>query len=347
MTTPTFNAADVSIVIPTCNRCDILKICLHALAAQTAAPREIIVIDDCSTDETPARLTKFAQDHPQILLKQLRNDMPRGANASRNRGIGEAAGSIIAFLDNDSIAQPDWLEQLMRGFVADDIAAVVGRVNDPPANNVFELTFRGTHRLPGPGPARRLIAGNMAVRRDLVLRYILDEDIIAPQRDAQGQPDTSTSAGCDEEGIFLRMKAAGLRAVVVPEAVVVHEHYYKGRAFFKQAWHGGRSAARLVYKYYLPQRMDMLPFIFAYGTLPLGFLSLWLLLVPALFFAIALAAITYNDLFLKGKTVVQTLITFPILLAYYHVRLVGYVFESLRLRMTNHNLKRVRLNASS
>lgn len=338
-----YTAADVSIVIPTCNRCDVLDQCLRALAVQTAAPREIIVVDDCSTDDTPAVIGRFIAEYPKLQVKYIRTDSPRGANPSRNIAIREASGAIIAMLDNDSIARPDWLEELAKAFTVEDIAAVVGLVEDAPPKNIFDLTYRGTHRVAGPGPARRLVGCNMAIRRDVALKYMMDEDRDAPLRDRHGNPETRVSGRGDEEGLYLMMKAAGHQIICAPRAVVLHIHYYKCGAFFRQAWRGGRSAARLVYKFHLPPRFDLLPFMLAYITLPLGFINLYLLLIPAFFFLAALVALAYNDVFRKGKTILQTIITFPVLLAYYHVRLVSYILESLRLRLTKHDLKRVRL----
>ncbi|MFQ5489644.1 MAG: hypothetical protein ACE5GE_02880, partial [Phycisphaerae bacterium] len=83
--------------------------------------------------------------------------------------------------------------------------------------------------------------------------------------------------------------------------------------------------------------------ILAYATLPLILVNPYLAPLPALCFAAALGAITYNDLFRKRKTPVETLLTFPCLLVYYHVRLLGYVLESLRLRLTRHGITRTRL----
>ena len=333
----------VSVVIPTCNRRAILERCLEALASQTHPSYEVIVVDDCSDDDTPELLTEFAAGHPPLRFRPLRNHSHLGANPSRNRGIRAAAGDFVAFLDSDCIAEPDWLERLTDGFADDRVAAVTGRVNDPPPANVYELTFKGTHRLPRGGSAHRLVLGNMCIRRELLLEYMLDEDRPSQPKAADGTPDVTVSGRGDEEGLFLRLRAAGYEQLVVPEAVVLHEHHYDRRSFFRQAFRGGRSAARLVYKYHLPPRIDVLPFILAYLTLPLVLVNRWLVLVPAFFFVGALAAITYNDLFRKGKTVGETLGTFPVLAAYYHVRLAGYVTEALGLRLCRHNVERVRL----
>jgi glycosyltransferase involved in cell wall biosynthesis len=311
---------------------------------QTRQDFEIIVIDDASTDGTQEMLSSRADGGSSVPIRIIKNDQQKGANPSRNAGIRIARGEFIAFLDSDCIAEPDWLEKLLGGFTSGNVAAVTGCVNDPPPANIFEMTFKGTNRLDNAGPAHRLVAGNMCIRRSVLERYPLDEDRAGPSVDREGRPDTRVSGRGDEEGLFLMMKHAGYSMLVVPEAVVLHEHPLSGSAFFRQAFRGGRSAARLVYKYYLPQRIDMLPFLLAYATLPLALLHRYALIISGLFLAAALAAIVYNDLFRKRKSIWETTVSFPVLLVYYHVRLVGYVLESLRLRLTRDDQERIDLS---
>ncbi len=322
----------VSIVLPTCDRADITRRCLLALAAQTFPDLEIIVVDDGSRDETPAMLERFAAEHPDLRLTVLRNETNRGANASRNRGVQAATGDLVAFLDSDCIAAPDWVEQLVAGFSDARVGAVTGLVLDPPPRTVYDLSFRGTHRVARAGPARRLVAGNLAVRREPLLACMWAENGRLPPKREDGQPDVSFSGACDEESLAIDLAAAGWSLLARPEAIVLHEHHYDRRSFFRQAYHGGRAAADFVRRHRLPPRLDMLPFMLAWGTLPAAVVvvattpvTAWVLLVPAAFFALAIAAITYNDLVLKGKTAGETLRSFPVLLAYYHVRLVGYL----------------------
>lgn len=333
-----------SVVVPTCNRRDHIVRCLEGLARQTYANFEILVVDDCSADDTPAVLREFAERHPDLSFQALRNEPQAGANPSRNRAIRAARGEIVAFLDDDCVPEPDWLEKLIRGFSSARVAAVTGLVLDPPATNIYELTFKGTHRMSRRGPTRRLAGCNMGVRRELLLEYRLDEDRSEPLRTSSGQPDVTVSGRGDEEGLYQLLRAAGYEQLVEPDAVVLHSHPLSRGAFFRQAFRGGRSAARLVYKFYLPQRFDMLPFMLTYLTLPLVLLHVWLVAIPLFFFAGALGAITYNDLVNKGKTVGEVIRSFPMLVVYYHVRLGGYILESLRLRLTRHDLERIHLN---
>jgi glycosyltransferase involved in cell wall biosynthesis len=334
----------VSIVIPTRNRCDILRRCLDALVRQTYPNFEIVVVNDASSDGTPVFLKEFADRHVHLAFRAIRNERHLGANPSRNRGIHAAKGVFVAFLDNDCIAEPEWLDRLMRGFTGERVAAVTGMVVDPPPNNIYELTFKGTHRVHRAGWAPRLIAGNMCVRRELLLKYRLDEDRSEPLKEKTGRPDVTISGRGDEEGLFLVLRAAGYEMRSMPDAVVLHEHPLDRRSFFRQAFRGGRSAARLVYKYHLPQRLDMLPFMLTYLTVPLMLIDLRAAALPLFFLVGALSAITYNDLFRKGKSIGETLRSFPMLLLYYHVRLGGYVAESFRLRLVKHGIKRFRLS---
>ncbi|MEM7228766.1 MAG: glycosyltransferase [Planctomycetota bacterium] len=336
----------VTVVVPTCNRPDLIRRCLDALAVQTYSAMEVIVVDDGSDDDTPDVLQAFGEAHPDLNYRWLRNETNLGANPSRNRGIDDANGSFIAFLDSDCIAEPDWLERLMAAFTSEDIAAVTGLVRDPEPTNIYELTFKGTHRMGSAGEAHRLVAGNMAIRRDLLMKYRLDHDRAETAKLKDGRVDTAVSGRGDEEGLSIMLRRDGHRMRTAPDAAVFHEHYYTRRSFFRQAVRGGRSAARLVYKYRLPPRLDMLPFIVTYIALlialPLAFaIGWWLMIVPAAWALLALAAITYNDIARKGKTVLETAKSFPVLLAYYHVRLWGYVTEAIALRLGMRDVTRV------
>ena len=328
----------VSVVIPTCNRRAILGRCLAALAGQTYRPFEVIVVDDGSMDDTPQYLACFAADHPDMMFRRFRNEPQIGANPSRNLGIRESRGVYVAFADDDCIAAPDWLEKLTAGFVSDRVAAVTGRVDDPAPTNLYELTHKGTHRVHGRVHATRLVAGNMCVRRDLLARYRLDEDRAAICRDR------TVSGRGDEEGLFLSLRAAGYEQRVAHDAVVVHEHGYTARSFVRQAYRSGRSAARLGYKYYLPPRIELVPLLCAYLTVPLAGCGVVRWALPAVLAGVFLAAILYNDFLRKRKTSIETLITLPWLLVYYHLRLFGYVTEHLRLWFGRSKVQRVRLS---
>ncbi len=116
----------VSIVVPTRNRLDLLRSALRSVYAQTWPEKEVIVVDEASTDGTQ---TLLADEFPQA--KVMRHDVPRGPSAARNTGIAAASGDWVCFCDDDDLMHPRHLEQLVlaaRGVPAHCL--VSGRARD-------------------------------------------------------------------------------------------------------------------------------------------------------------------------------------------------------------------------
>ncbi len=108
----------VSVVIPTYNRADFLPQAVESVLAQSYKDFELLVVDDGSTDHTPATLRPYLS-----YLRCLRQEN-RGVSAARNRGIGESRGELIAFLDSDDRWQRDKLKHQVEFFLANPRAAV-------------------------------------------------------------------------------------------------------------------------------------------------------------------------------------------------------------------------------
>jgi glycosyltransferase involved in cell wall biosynthesis len=123
----------VSVVVPTCNRPDLLRSCLASLLHQrfNVARFEIIVVDDAPSKRTHDVVTELAGNSARTpAVSYIANHGPHGPAAARNRGWRAARGTIIAFTDDDTIARPDWLQNGMRAFDA-DVQAVWGRIVMP------------------------------------------------------------------------------------------------------------------------------------------------------------------------------------------------------------------------
>lgn len=113
----------VTVVIPTRNRPEMLIRALRSVGAQTYRGFETLVVDDGSAP--PLDAAPFPFDLPR--LRVLRHEIPRGAAAARNRGIAEARGRFVAFLDDDD----EWLPEKLAKQVGkmegapDEVGAVV------------------------------------------------------------------------------------------------------------------------------------------------------------------------------------------------------------------------------
>lgn len=92
---------NISVVIPAYNRAHTIGRCLDSIISQTHPAFEIIIVDDCSTDDLPAALVPYSQ-HNVVLIRHETN---KGAQAARNTGIKAAKGNWIAFQDSDD----EWL----------------------------------------------------------------------------------------------------------------------------------------------------------------------------------------------------------------------------------------------
>ncbi|HEU4349093.1 MAG TPA: glycosyltransferase, partial [Actinoplanes sp.] len=119
------HAADVTVVVPTCGRPELLRRTLDALAALDRRPREIVVVDNAPSRPGTSEVVAgcVATGLPVRYVAEPR----RGVAHARNRGLAEATGELVAFVDDDVVVDPHWLGAVVSGFT-DDTAAVTGYV---------------------------------------------------------------------------------------------------------------------------------------------------------------------------------------------------------------------------
>ena len=93
----------VSIIMPSYNTARFIKETIDSVFAQTYQNFELIIVDDCSTDETDEVVAPYLCD---ARVKYIKNEKNSGAAVSRNRALKEAGGKWIAFLDSDDLWEP-------------------------------------------------------------------------------------------------------------------------------------------------------------------------------------------------------------------------------------------------
>ena len=145
-----------------------LREAVASAVAQTRPPLEIIVV----VDHNPGLLGSARRELADVVV--IPNAGARGASGARNTGVARSQGEIIAFLDDDACAAPNWLETLIAGFTAPTVAGIGGRVDPLWATarprwfpGEFDWTVGASYTgMPETtAPIRNVWTNNMALRR--------------------------------------------------------------------------------------------------------------------------------------------------------------------------------------
>ncbi len=109
----------VSIVIPAWNEEERIEDCLLNATRQSQAPKEVLVVDNRSTDATASIVEKFIDQHPDQHVKLLRQDSEQGLIPTRNYGLDRATGDVLGRIDADCMLRPNWVEVVSGIFTRD------------------------------------------------------------------------------------------------------------------------------------------------------------------------------------------------------------------------------------
>lgn len=210
---------DMTVIMPTHNRAELLRGALESLAVLETGGKfryEVVVIDNASTDETPEIIAEAAQS-AAVPIRGIHEPRP-GQVWARNRGIEEARGEWIAFFDDDQLADPHWLEELLAMAQSKEIRCVGGAVHlllpegcNRRLSPVCRLVLGESSDLNRPRRCTRKAGtgtGNM-----LVHRSVLDE---------VGHFDLRYQMKGPDSDLYRRMVAAGIEAWFAPRAIVHH-----------------------------------------------------------------------------------------------------------------------------
>jgi GT2 family glycosyltransferase len=142
----------VSVCITCHNEADFVEEAVRSVLRQTAADQieQIIIVDDGSTDGSPEKLQRLADETRRILLIAQEN---RGAPVARNRAMREATGDLIAFLDGDDIWAPSKLEKQIAAFGDPMVGLVYADYVDFLDKRLDQGMLICVRRLRGHGPS--------------------------------------------------------------------------------------------------------------------------------------------------------------------------------------------------
>jgi GT2 family glycosyltransferase len=114
----------ISVTIVTWNSSRDIVRCLDALAAQSSAPREVVVLDNASSDDS----AELVESHP-LPVRLLRSDTNQGFTAGHNQAIAETGGAWVLVLNPDVVLAPDFLEQCLAAAAdRERVGAVAGKL---------------------------------------------------------------------------------------------------------------------------------------------------------------------------------------------------------------------------
>lgn len=152
----------ITIVMPVYNAEAYLRVALESVLDQTESSLELIAVDDGSTDGSALILQEYAERDVRIKVIRQKN---MGGSGGRNKGIENATGEWLAFMDADDYLLPDCLETWLRRAEADDLQMVIGNgftfPNDPQAVPKLNPKKVLLHHQPG----QRVMTGSEWIER--------------------------------------------------------------------------------------------------------------------------------------------------------------------------------------
>ena len=257
---------DVSVVISTYNRCNLLPSVLESVLAQEGAwdaRYEIIVVDNNSTDQTRQVVESFIARAPQKIRYIF--EQKQGLAHARNTGIARARAPIIAFTDDDVRVARDWIAMIKRAFAEHpEISCAGGKVlphweSEPPAwltrdhwSPLATMDYGDEPFYVDRQKQICLVGANLCVRREAFAQVGLFSPDLQRVKDSIGS--------LEDSEFLLRLWRAGRRGMYIPGIMVTadvqadrltkayHRRWHKGQGHFyaiMRAEEVERSRARL------------------------------------------------------------------------------------------------------
>jgi glycosyltransferase involved in cell wall biosynthesis len=207
----------VVICVYTEDRWDRILAAVDSVRAQTLAAAETIIV----VDHNPALYKRLVAVLPDVTVVENREE--KGLSGGRNTGAALAQGEIIAFLDDDAAADPDWLKFLAEDFANQDIKGVGGltlpdwqtaRPSWMPEEFLWVVGSNYKGMPPSGAPVRNLLGGNMSFRREVF-------DLVDGFQTGVGRTAESLPFGGEETLFCIRLRQRS------PGSLLVMEHRAK------------------------------------------------------------------------------------------------------------------------
>ena len=228
-----------SVIVPTRNRAESLARLLPMLAEQTLdQPYEVIVVDNSSTDETPAVIKAASERWPHV--RSIREAKPWPA---RNSGAQAARSPLLIFVDDDMQTDGNFISEHLRLHRESPGVVVLGNIISATGRRPFDRMMAYIYDGPRQTLAHReptatdFWSGNVSMSRDLYFKI-------------GGYSDEMSDLSCQDMEFGLRLVAAGVPMLFAPQALTYH--HFNGESFpgrLKRSYVAGVGAAFLRERY--------------------------------------------------------------------------------------------------
>jgi GT2 family glycosyltransferase len=214
----------ISVIIVNWDRRELLRSCLQSLERQTISGFEVILVDNGSRDGSVEMVRTNFTKHIIFSVQLIANTTNLGFCTANNQGIAAARGELIALLNNDAEAEPQWLDALASAFREPDVGMAASKIlvyEDP------SRIDKAGHLIYPDGQNRGRGTGEVDQGQyDRIEEVLWPDGCAAMYRrsmlDEIGGFDEDFFAYADDAELGLRARAAGWRCLYVPTAVVRH-----------------------------------------------------------------------------------------------------------------------------
>ncbi len=308
----------------TYNAGDDLKECLDSLEKQDYSEKEIIVVNDASTDGTLEYLQRFKRQ-TELKLIDITNEKNLGVAGSRNAGIRKSSGEIITFTDSDCVADCKWISELVRIYDQEKVAAVGGKILDARIDNIWKRSSRGlNHVAASEGYVSYIQGCNMSFDGNILRQYLFNDEI---------------KYGYEETLLCDYLIGDGYKIYFNPQAIVHHKHKAKLRSLLRQKYLRGVSSIwyrKKQNKFFMLKRHFVL--LIALLFIPFAAINLSLLYFSLVLFIVFSAGLFRDEIIFGRKNIIDIITISPFLIFIELFHFAGSCAGLIKFRLLNRSV---------